>query len=212
VLCGAGVRTRKDRRKGARARGVRVLLASGVVKAKDPEKALRDSREGPPLIRLLFIRRAFFADPAATFLYRSSPSVAGELTPCLRSPQAVRYCLRIRPDDNVTISVIRTRCDRRGSSVECFKVGADALLNLYHGRYYSAYMKHLSVEQLRKPSAFCRGLRNFPRRRSGSVRSTIRPCSGPYRRQMAANDGRRRRPPADAGEEGPVPVRSRLAR
>ncbi len=72
---------------------------------------------------------------------------------------AVRNCLRIRPDDNVTIFAYpHTLPIAEDLAVECFKVGADALLNLYTDRYYSAYMKHLSVEQLRKPSAFCRGL------------------------------------------------------
>ena len=72
---------------------------------------------------------------------------------------AVRNCLRIRPDDNVTIFAYpHTLPIAEDLAVECFKVGADALLNLYTDRYYSAYMKHLSVEQLRKPSVFCRGL------------------------------------------------------
>ena len=43
-------------------------------------------------------------------------------------------------------------------ATECFKVGADALLNLYTDAYWLAYMKHLSVESLRQPSVFCRGL------------------------------------------------------
>lgn len=72
---------------------------------------------------------------------------------------AVKNCLRIRADDNVTIFVHpHTLALGEDLAVECFKQGADALLNLYTDRYYSAYMKHLSVEQLRKPSAFCRGL------------------------------------------------------
>ena len=72
---------------------------------------------------------------------------------------AVKNCLRIRPDDNVTIFCYpHTLPLAEDLAVECFKIGADALLDLYTDRYYSAYMKHLSVEQLRKPSAFCRGL------------------------------------------------------
>lgn len=42
VLCGAGVKDRKDVTKALELGTVGVLLASGVVKAKHPEKALRD--------------------------------------------------------------------------------------------------------------------------------------------------------------------------
>ncbi len=46
VLCGAGVKDRKDVRRALELGTVGVLLASGVVKAKDPEKALRDLAKG----------------------------------------------------------------------------------------------------------------------------------------------------------------------
>ncbi len=46
VLCGAGVKDRKDMQKALDLGTVGVLLASGVVKAKDPEKALRDLVKG----------------------------------------------------------------------------------------------------------------------------------------------------------------------
>ena len=46
VLCGAGVRTRKDVAKALELGTAGVILASGVVKAKDPEKALRDLVKG----------------------------------------------------------------------------------------------------------------------------------------------------------------------
>ena len=46
VLCGAGVKDRKDVRKALELGTVGVLLASGVVKAKDPEKAVRDLAKG----------------------------------------------------------------------------------------------------------------------------------------------------------------------
>ena len=46
VLCGAGVKTRKDVAKALELGTSGVLLASGVVKAKDPEKALRDLVKG----------------------------------------------------------------------------------------------------------------------------------------------------------------------
>ncbi len=46
VLCGAGVKDRKDVRKALELGTVGVLLASGVVKARSPEKALRDLVKG----------------------------------------------------------------------------------------------------------------------------------------------------------------------
>ena len=46
VLCGAGVKDHRDVRKALELGTVGVLLASGVVKAKDPEKALRDLVRG----------------------------------------------------------------------------------------------------------------------------------------------------------------------
>lgn len=71
---------------------------------------------------------------------------------------AVKNCLRIRPDDNVTILCYpHTMSLAEDLAIECFKVGADAVLNLYTDRYYSGYMKYLSAESLRQPSVFCRG-------------------------------------------------------
>lgn len=46
VLCGAGVKTRKDVAKAIELGTSGVLLSSGVVKAKDPERALRDLVRG----------------------------------------------------------------------------------------------------------------------------------------------------------------------
>lgn len=46
VLCGAGVKTFRDVRKALELGSVGVLLASGVVKSKHPEKALRDLVKG----------------------------------------------------------------------------------------------------------------------------------------------------------------------
>jgi len=46
VLCGAGVKTRRDVAKALELGTSGVLLASGVVKAKEPEKALRDLVKG----------------------------------------------------------------------------------------------------------------------------------------------------------------------
>ena len=46
VLCGAGVKTGRDVAKALELGAVGVLLASGVVKARNPEKALRDLAKG----------------------------------------------------------------------------------------------------------------------------------------------------------------------
>jgi triosephosphate isomerase len=46
VLCGAGVKAQEDVRKGLELGTVGVLLASGVVKARDPRKALADLAKG----------------------------------------------------------------------------------------------------------------------------------------------------------------------
>ncbi|AEC51388.1 triosephosphate isomerase [Pyrococcus sp. NA2] len=46
VLCGAGISTGEDVRKALELGTVGVLLASGVTKAKDPEKAIRDLVSG----------------------------------------------------------------------------------------------------------------------------------------------------------------------
>ncbi|HYY47784.1 MAG TPA: aminopeptidase [Thermoplasmata archaeon] len=72
---------------------------------------------------------------------------------------AVKNCLRIRPDDNVAIWCYpHTLPLAEDIARECFKVGADALLAVYTDRFYADYMKYLSAENLRRPSAFCRGL------------------------------------------------------
>lgn len=46
VIVGAGIRTRKDVEKAASLGSIGILVASGVVKAKDPEKELRALAEG----------------------------------------------------------------------------------------------------------------------------------------------------------------------
>jgi len=46
VLCGAGVKTGRDVQRALELGTVGVLVASGIVKAKDPEKALRDLGKG----------------------------------------------------------------------------------------------------------------------------------------------------------------------
>jgi leucyl aminopeptidase (aminopeptidase T) len=72
---------------------------------------------------------------------------------------AVKNCLRIRPDDNVTIwTYPHTLGLAEDIARECFKIGADAFLDFYTDRFYSDYMKYLSVDKLRQPSVYCRGL------------------------------------------------------
>jgi aminopeptidase len=82
----------------------------------------------------------------------------GDLSMPTLAENAVRNCLRIRPEDNVTIWCYpHTLPLAEDLAVECFKVGADAAMVLYTDRYHEAYFKHLSVEALRQPSVFCRG-------------------------------------------------------
>jgi len=71
----------------------------------------------------------------------------------------VRNCLRIRSTDNVTVFFYpHNMALAEDIATECFRVGADALLNLYTDAYYAAYLKYLPVESLRQPSVYCRGL------------------------------------------------------
>src|SRR2546425_272789 len=71
----------------------------------------------------------------------------------------VRNCLRIRSTDNVTVFFYpHNMALAEDIATECFRVGADALLNLYTDSYYTAYLKYLPVESLRQPSVYCRGL------------------------------------------------------
>jgi leucyl aminopeptidase (aminopeptidase T) len=71
----------------------------------------------------------------------------------------VRNCLRIRSTDNVTVFFYSHNVAlAEDIAIECFRVGADALLNLYTDSYYTAYLKYLPVESLRQPSVYCRGL------------------------------------------------------
>jgi len=73
--------------------------------------------------------------------------------------QVVNRCLRITEKDNVTITVVpHSIALAEDIAVECFRNGADVLLNLYTDKYQSAYHNLLSVESLRQPSVFCRAL------------------------------------------------------
>jgi leucyl aminopeptidase (aminopeptidase T) len=73
--------------------------------------------------------------------------------------QVVNKCLRITEKDNVTISVSHHVVPiAEDIAVECFRNGADVLLNLYTDKYHSAYLNLLPAESLKQPSVFCRAL------------------------------------------------------
>ena len=71
----------------------------------------------------------------------------------------VSQCLRITKRDNVTIfHYPHSTPMAEDIAEECFKKGADVMLDLYTERYHLSYLKELPVEILRKPSPFCRAL------------------------------------------------------
>ena len=41
---------------------------------------------------------------------------------------------------------------------QCFRKGADVIMSLYTDKFYESLYRHLSEENLRQPSAYCRGL------------------------------------------------------
>jgi aminopeptidase len=68
----------------------------------------------------------------------------------------IQDSLRISERDVVTIGVApHTIALGEAIAVECFKVGADAMLNLFTDRYQEGYLSNLSIESLREPSKFC---------------------------------------------------------
>lgn len=70
--------------------------------------------------------------------------------------QIVNRCLGITEKDNVTIVLYPHNISLAEEIAhECFKKGADVLLNLYTEKYLLSYMNELSVESLKKPSVFC---------------------------------------------------------
>jgi leucyl aminopeptidase (aminopeptidase T) len=67
----------------------------------------------------------------------------------------VNNCLRITESDNVTIFLYPRHIPLAEEIAhECFKKGADVLLNLYTDNYYLSYMNELPTESLRQPSVF----------------------------------------------------------
>src|SRR5207247_4641337 len=71
------------------------------------------------------IRSLRFADVAGSFIYGSAPPGRGNLSMPNLAENAVQSCLRIRPDDNVTIFVYPHPMSlAEDLATECFKVGA----------------------------------------------------------------------------------------
>ena len=73
--------------------------------------------------------------------------------------QRIVKALAVGQKDNVTIYFYpHTLKLAEETAEECFRKGADVLLNLYTDEYYEAYLTHLNEESLRQPSDFCRSL------------------------------------------------------
>ena len=71
----------------------------------------------------------------------------------------VSQCLDVTSKDNVTIFFYSHNIPLAEEIADqCFKKGADVLLNLYTDKYYLSYVTNLSVESLRQPSVFCQAL------------------------------------------------------
>jgi leucyl aminopeptidase (aminopeptidase T) len=72
---------------------------------------------------------------------------------------AVNKCLRIRPEDNVVV-FFNPHFTKIAEDIaaECFRNGADVLLNAWTDRYHLAELTYLSEESLRRPSVWCRQL------------------------------------------------------
>jgi len=72
---------------------------------------------------------------------------------------AVNKCLRIKSSDVVTILLNEHFIPlAEDIAIECFRNGADVLLNLYTDRYYVGYLSNLSADSLREPSVWCKEL------------------------------------------------------
>jgi leucyl aminopeptidase (aminopeptidase T) len=68
----------------------------------------------------------------------------------------VRDALKIRSTDIVSILTFPHTIDAANAiAVECFRQGADAILNLWTDEYYRGLLEYLSEDSLREPSKFC---------------------------------------------------------
>jgi len=71
----------------------------------------------------------------------------------------VEDCLRITEDDNVTVFLYPHNIPLAEEiAEECFRKGADVNLSLYTDRYMESYHRLLPVENLKRPSVFCKAL------------------------------------------------------
>lgn len=72
---------------------------------------------------------------------------------------AVNKCLRITSSDSVVV-FFNPHFTKLAEdiAIECFKKGADVLLNAWTDRYQLGQMMHLSEESLRQPSVWCKEL------------------------------------------------------
>jgi leucyl aminopeptidase (aminopeptidase T) len=72
---------------------------------------------------------------------------------------AVNHCLRIKSTDIVTI-FFNPHFTKLAEdiAIECFRNGADVLLNLWTDRYHLGLLTYLSEESLHQPSVWCKEL------------------------------------------------------
>jgi len=74
----------------------------------------------------------------------------------------VRECLRLKEDEPVIISTYPHTMEMANQlSLECYKVGADPLIQLETDEWFYGQFKHLTIEQLRKTSKHCLGLNDY---------------------------------------------------
>ena len=74
----------------------------------------------------------------------------------------VSDCLRIRPDDVVTVNTWRHTIDLSDAILEeCYKIGADAVTILDTDRSYYSQLETLSEENLKTASKHCLGMAEY---------------------------------------------------
>ncbi len=74
----------------------------------------------------------------------------------------VKDCLRVSEYEPVIISTYPHTMDLANEiAIECYKVGADPLIQLETDEWFYGQFKHLTVDQLRKTSKHCLGLNEY---------------------------------------------------
>ena len=74
----------------------------------------------------------------------------------------VRECLRLKEDEPVIISTYPHTVDiANDMAIECYKVGADPLIQLETDEWFYGQFEHLSVDQLRRTSKHCLGINDY---------------------------------------------------